>query len=284
VKPIVITGVSSGIGRAAAQLLVQRGHRVFGSVRRPEDARRLRLELGERFTPLLFDVTDRKAIDEAASEVQRQVAPGNIAALVNNAGYVCVGPLARVPVDQVRGQLEVNVLGPLQVTQAFLPVLGMRPEAPRPRGRIVNIGSVSGRIAYPFMGPYAASKHAVEALSDALRRELLMYGIDVVVIEPGTVKTPIIEKTTKQLDAYRDTEYGSALALLQQAEVRERLLGAMPVERVARLIVKAVEHPSPRARYPIPGSWLAGWVLPRLLPARLIDRVVAGRLGLTPAP
>jgi NAD(P)-dependent dehydrogenase (short-subunit alcohol dehydrogenase family) len=281
-KHIVVTGVSSGIGRAAAQRLISRGYGVFGSVRRAEDGRLLRAELGERFIPLLFDVTDPGAVLEAAEKVGRDVAPANLTALVNNAGFACVGPLARVPVDEVRRQLEVNVLGLLQVTQAFLPALGTRPQAPYPRGRVVNIGSVSGRIAYPFMGPYAASKHAVEALSDALRRELLMYGIDVVVIEPGTVRTPIIEKTTVQLAAYRDTEYGSALGLLENGEVRERLLGAMPVDRVTRLIVKAVEHPSPRARYPIPGSRLTGWVLPRRLPVRLIDRIVARRLGMTP--
>jgi len=282
VKHIVVTGASSGIGRATAEHLLQRGHGVFGSVRRDEDARRLRSELGERFTPLLFDVTDPKKIQAAAAEVQRAVAPGNLTALVNNAGFVCVGPLAQVPIDQVRRELEVNVLGLLQVTQAFLPALGMRLGAPHPRGRVVNIGSVSGRIAYPFMGPYAASKHAVEALSDALRRELLMYGIDVVVIEPGTVKTPIVEKTTVQLDAYRDTDYAAALGQLHEGEVRDRLLGAMPVERVTRIIVKAIEHPSPRARYPIPGSWLMGWVLPRLIPARLLDRIVTRRLGIAP--
>jgi NAD(P)-dependent dehydrogenase (short-subunit alcohol dehydrogenase family) len=280
----VVTGVSSGIGGAAAKLLLQQGYSVFGSVRREEDALRLRTELGERFTALRFDVTDRPAVDAAAAQVERAIAPDILTALVNNAGFVCVGPLARLSVDEVGRQLEVNVLGLLNVTQAFLPLLGMGREAETPKGRVINVGSVSGRIAYPMMGAYAASKHAVEALSDALRRELLMYGIEVVLIEPGTVRTPIIEKTMPQLEAYLDSDYRAALTMLSDPKERERLLSAMPVERVSELILKVIGHPRPRARYPLPKGWLTGWILPRILPARFFDRVVAGRLGMDRQP
>jgi NAD(P)-dependent dehydrogenase (short-subunit alcohol dehydrogenase family) len=283
-KHVVVTGVSSGIGRATAELLLKEGYTVFGSVRREEDARRIGAELGERFTALLFDVTDRRAIEAAAAQVEKAVAPHTVTALVNNAGFACVGPLAHLPPDELRRQLEVNVVGLLQVTQAFLPLLGMKGNAQDPKGRVVNVGSVSGRIAYPFMGAYAASKHAVEALSDALRRELLMYGIDVIVVEPGTVRTPIVDKTTRQLEAYLNTDYGTALYKLHDEEVRERLLSSMPVELVARLVLKAIEHPTPRARYPLPRGWLTGWILPRFLPPRLFDRLVARRIGIYSRP
>jgi NAD(P)-dependent dehydrogenase (short-subunit alcohol dehydrogenase family) len=283
-KHVVVTGVSSGIGRATAELLLKRGYTVFGSVRRNEDARRLGAELGERFVGLLFDVTDRRAVEAAAAQVEAAVAPNTVTALVNNAGFACVGPLAYLPPDQLRRQLEVNVLGLLQVTQAFLPLLGMKGKAHVPKGRVVNVGSVSGRIVYPFMGAYAASKHAVEALSDAFRRELLQYGIDVIVVEPGTVRTPIVDKTTRQLEAYLNTDYGTVLNRLSDEDVRERLLSTMPVELVAQLILKAIEHPKPRARYPLPNGWLTGWILPRLLPPRLFDRLLAQRLGMSSRP
>ena len=280
---IVITGVSTGIGYAATKALLDRGYRVFGSVRRPEDARRLSGELGRGFTSLCFDVTDRPAVEAAAAQVRQALGDDNLAALINNAGISCVGPLQHLPMDQVREQLEVNVLGLLQVTQLFLPLLGARPGAPHPRGRIVNLSSLSGRIAYPFMGAYAASKHAVEGLSDSLRRELMLYGVDVILVQPGLARTPIIDKATRQIDSYLETAYGAVLKQMFVGEVRQRMLSAMPVERVARVILKAVEHPRPRARYPVPLRWLTGWVLPRLLPSRQIDRFALRRLGLSVA-
>ena len=163
-KSVVITGVSTGIGYGCAADLCRRGYRVFGSVRTAGDAERLQRELGNAFTPLVFDVTDAGAVKEAAAQVKSAVGNEGLSGLVNNAGISKPGPLATLPPDDVRQHFEVNVMGVVHAVQAFLPLLR------RAKGRIVNISSVSGRIAYPFMGPYAASKHALEALSDSLRR------------------------------------------------------------------------------------------------------------------
>lgn len=278
-KHVVITGVSSGIGYAAALELAGRGYHVFGSVRREGDAARLQAALGERFTPLLFDVTDADAIGRAAEQVATALGSGGLAGLVNNAGIAVSGPLMHVRPDDVRRQFEVNVVGVVAVTQAFLPLLGARPNPGHPPGRIVNVGSVSGRIAYPFIGPYAASKHALEALSDSLRRELLLFGVDVILIEPGSVVTPIWDKAEQEdYSHYMDTAYGPILRRFSKAAVRRGRNG-MPVERVARTIAAALEHPRPRARYPLINHRISGWWLPRFLPARWFDRIVARMLG-----
>jgi NAD(P)-dependent dehydrogenase (short-subunit alcohol dehydrogenase family) len=165
----------------------------------------------------------------------------------------------------------------LAVTQAFLPLLGAQTNAPFSPGRIINISSVSGRIAYPFMGAYAASKHALEGMSDSLRRELLLYGIDVILIEPGTIKTPIIGKFAEQVGRYMATDYGRLLEPLA-ASVAEREASALPVERVTAVILQALESRNPRTRYPIPRKRLTGWLLPRWLPDRWFDRLIARQL------
>lgn len=276
-KTVLITGVSTGIGFAAARELLAAGYAVFGSVRSEADAARVRAELGDRFTPLQFDVTDAPAIGRAVAEVAAALAGDNLAALVNNAGVSLPGPLLHMPLDTLRQTLEVNVTGLLSVTQQFAPLLGARHEAPQPRGRIINISSVSGRVAYPFLGAYAASKHAVEALSDSLRRELLLYGVDVIVVEPGTVRTPIVGKFAEQIKRYMDTDYGPILQrVAQQVERREQ--SALPVEAVTRVILKAVESPRPRTRYAVPRKRFSGWLLPRWLPDRWLDAFVARQL------
>lgn len=271
-KSIVITGVSTGIGYAAAKMLVGRGWRVYGSVRQPADADRLQQELGEGFTPLLFDVTDERGIATAVTQI-----PAPLTALINNAGIAEPAPLMHLPLAEFRQHLEINVTGVLAVTQAFLPLLGAQANWPHPPGRIINISSVSGRLVYPFMGAYAASKHALEAMSDALRRELLLYGIDVVLIEPGTVRTPIIGKFAGQVERYMGTDYGRVLQPLA-AQVEKREQSALPVERVTAVILQALESDHPQTRYPIPRKRLTGWLLPRLLPDRWFDRLVSRQL------
>jgi NAD(P)-dependent dehydrogenase (short-subunit alcohol dehydrogenase family) len=278
-KHIVITGVSSGIGHAATADLLAHGYHVLGSVRRAADAERLQAEFGARFTPLLFDVTDHAAVQTAVAQTQALLGAQNLAGLVNNAGVSVLGPAMHIPLADFRRQFEINLFGLLDVTQQFLPLLGARRDAPRPRGRIVNISSVSGKIAYPFYGAYAASKHALEALSDALRRELLLYGIDVIVIEPGTTQTPIIDKAGAQVGAYAETDYAPFIEKLAQKELAERRTSALPVEVVAVKIRAALENGRPRTRIPIPRKWLTGWLIPRWLPDRWLDWLVARRLG-----
>lgn len=277
-KSIVITGVSTGIGYDAAKTLLQRGYRVFGSVRKQEDAVRLQTELGENFAPLLFDVTDAGGVNTAVSQVQSIIGDNGLHGLVNNAGISVTGPLMHVPIDELRWQFEVNLFGLLDVTQKFLPLLGAVKDAPHLPGRIVNISSVSGKISYPFMGPYTASKHALEAISDSLRRELVLYGIDVILIEPGTTQTPIIGKTAVQTDNYQDTDFGDVLAKFGKRAI-DRQDSALPVSKVTNAIVAALEKPNPKARYAVPRKWLMGWIVPRLIPDRLFDKIVANQLG-----
>jgi NAD(P)-dependent dehydrogenase (short-subunit alcohol dehydrogenase family) len=279
-KAVVVTGVSSGIGYATARELIDHGYQLFGSVRKQEDADRLAAEWGEAFTPLLFDVTDEAAIETAADQVEEYIGEGNLAGLVNNAGIAVAGPLMYVTIDEIRRQFEANVFGVTAVTQAFLPLLGAWKEAPRPRGRIINISSVSGHTAYPFMGPYAASKSAMEAMSNSLRRELLLYDIDVILIVPGTVKTPIWDKADQiDVEQYADTDYIDILKRMQQT-VTEVGRQGMPVEKVSRTVRLALETPRPKVRYVLANSWLYGWMLPRWMPARWLDRIVARQWGL----
>lgn len=277
-KHILITGVSTGIGFDAARLLTERGFHVFGSVRREEDAATVSRLLGSNFTPLLFDVTDEAGIETAVSQVEEEVGNAGLFGLVNNAGIATFGPLQHLPLNKLRQQLEVNVVGVVAVTQAFLPLLGADKSATHPAGRIINISSVSGQIAYPFLGAYAASKHALEALSDAWRRELLLYGIDVILIEPGTVQTPIIGKSKAQFDDFVGTDYSRLFKdLTQQLEQRET--NNIPVAKISEIIYSALTTPRPKTRYPVPRRWLTGWLLPRWLPDRWIDWVVKWRLG-----
>lgn len=279
-KNVLITGASTGIGYDAARELVAHGYQVFGSVRKMADAERLKAAFGEPFTPLVFDVTDSAGVKTAVSTLKQQIGSVGLAALVNNAGIAVPGPVMYLPPDEFRRQFEVNLFGLLDVTQACLPLLGAVKNAPYPPGRIINISSVSGRITYPFMAPYSASKHALEALSDAMRRELLIYGIDVVVIEPGSVKTPIWDKAD-QLDVspYAHTDYAPILAAMQKLFVRQGQTG-LPVELVSRTIREAIEAKRPKTRYVLARKYLSGWLIPRLLPDRWLDRIMANRLGL----
>jgi NAD(P)-dependent dehydrogenase (short-subunit alcohol dehydrogenase family) len=277
IRYVVITGVSSGIGLASTIELAKHDYHVFGSVRRAADGDRIVAELGDllaqRFTPLLFDITDEAAVRAAAEIVTTTVGDQNLTGLVNNAGVTVPGPLLHMPLEEFRQQLEINLVGTLAVTQIFLPLLGARPDAPFPPGRVVNISSVSGRVVYPFMGAYAASKHGLEAISDALRRELLPYGVDVIVIEPGTTQTPIIDKFAGQTAQYANTDYGPILARID-SEVEKRRRSAIPVEVVSRTVRLALEAKRPKTRYVLPRKWLTGWFLPRWLPDRWFDWLV----------
>jgi NAD(P)-dependent dehydrogenase (short-subunit alcohol dehydrogenase family) len=181
---------------------------------------------------------------------------------------------------EFRHQFDVNLFGLLDVTQQFLPLLGAYRNAPEPRGRVVMVSSVSGQIAYPFFGAYAASKHALEGLSDALRRELLIYGIDVSIVEPGTTKTPIINKASEYAAQYSDTDFGPIIAKMQAETIAGRQNSAIPVEHVANIIIEALLEGKPKTRYPVPRKKLSGWLIPRWLPDRWLDRLTATQLGI----
>src|SRR5258708_2502883 len=193
-QSVVITGASSGIGWATAKLLLDRGFRVFGIVRKHADADRLGREFGANFIPLLFDVTDEAAVLAAARQVRAALNGETLFGLVNNAGISVAGPVLELAADEFRRQMEVNVIGPVITTQAFGPLLGADPSLRGPKGRIVMISSVAGKNGNPLSALYVASKHAIEGLSESLRRELMLFGIDAIIIAPGPVKTPIWSK------------------------------------------------------------------------------------------
>ncbi len=271
---VVITGASTGIGRATARYLAERGFRVFAGVRRDEDAEALRQENAGRLTPLRVDVTDRGSIESAAREVEAAVGGEGLRGLVNNAGIGIGAPLEFIDLDELRRQLEVNVIGPIAVTQAFLALIRAC------RGRVVNVGSIGGRVAQPMMGPYNASKFALEALSDSLRMELAPWGIHVSLVEPGSIATAIWEKT----DAYAERMiptlgprarelYGTAIAAVLDA-ARTLSKQAIAPEAVSKAIHHALTARRPRTRYLVGTDARVQAVLARFVPDRARDAVL----------
>lgn len=281
-RSVVVTGVSTGIGHATATLLVQRGFRVFGSVRKIADGERLSKELGSAFVPLHFDVCDEAGVARGAEQVRTALAGETLAGLVNNAGIAVAGPLSHIPLADYRKQLDVNLVAPLIVTQAFLSLLGTEPALRGEKGRIVNISSVGGKIGMPFLGPYIASKFGLEGLSESLRRELMLFGIKVVIVAPGHVATPIWDKA-EEMDVrpYERLPIAPALQRFQKMFLAQGRAGHPP-EVVAGVIVDALTLPAPKSRYAVVRGRLQNWTIPRLLPSGVIDKVVAGQLGLKP--
>jgi len=281
-RSVVITGTSTGIGWGATKVLIGAGFRVFGSVRKTADAERLAAQFGANFVPLLFDVTDESAIKAAAGQVRTALAGETLAGLVNNAGVAVAGPLLNLPIADFRRQLEINVIGVVSVTQAFAPLLGIDRELKGARGRIVNISSVGGQVASPFVGPYSASKFAIEGLSESLRRELLPFGIDVIIVAPGAVATPIWSKAEQvDITPYLNTPYAEPLKRLRGYMLALGEKG-LPPERLGEAVLRALTAARPKVRYRVTPQPLQDWMA-RNLPKRFIDRVVGGRLGLLPA-
>lgn len=288
VSSVLITGASSGIGEACAVELHGRGFRVFAGVRRDADAARLVQQTSPRLVPILLDVTDAQAVARAAKTIAEATGPAGLAGLVNNAGITVAFPLEFLPLDVLRCQLEVNLVGPLAVTQAVLPLLRAA------RGRIVNMSSISGVVAAPYVGAYAASKHALEALSDSLRVELRHFGIRVAVIEPGDVATPLWEKSRTAADGLRDRllsegthevppevreSYAGDIAAMRQATA-QIAARAMPVQRVVRAVVHALCARRPKTRYMVGAKTWGARCLLRLLPDATRDWIVCRNLGM----
>jgi len=280
-QSVVITGASTGIGWATAKLLLDRGFRVFGSVRKPADADRLKGEFGENFTPLLFDVTDEAAVLAAAREVRAALDGETLAGLVNNAGIAVAGPVLELAADEFRHQMEVNVIGPIIATQAFGPLLGSDPSLKGRCGRIVMVSSLAGKNGNPLMSAYSASKHAIEGLSESLRREMMLFGIDVIIVAPGAVKTPIWSKAEEvDISAYRNSPFFPALQRIRKVMLQLGETG-LPAEKIAETIAVALTSAHPKVRYQITPDSLQHLVT-AVLPKRMVDRIIAGRLGLLP--
>ena len=276
----VITGVSTGIGYATAKLLVERGFQVFGSVRSEADAERIAREFGPDYYALIMDVTDETAVRRSADTVREKLGQNRLFALINNAGIEMTGPLAYLPLDRFRLQLEVNLIGVLSVTQAFLPLLGTDPQRIGNPGKIINISSALGRLAVPFVGAYCASKFGLEALSDSLRREMMMFGIDVIVVEPGAIVTPIWEKAEgKLLQDFPNTPYQRSLTKFVETAMKSGREG-FPATKVAELIARILATKRPKARYTIIPNRFVEYTIPRLLPTRMLDYLMGKYLGI----
>jgi NAD(P)-dependent dehydrogenase (short-subunit alcohol dehydrogenase family) len=281
-RSVVVTGASTGIGHATAKLLLAKGFRVFGSVRKEADADRLGSEFGANFTPLLFDVTDEAAVLAAARKVREALHGETLAGLVNNAGIAVAGPVLELAADEFRRQMDVNVIGPIIATQAFTPLLGSDPSLKGPKGRIVMISSVAGKNGNPLTPAYAASKHAIEGLSESLRRELMLFGIDVIIVAPGPVKTPIWSKGQEavDIDNYKNSPY---LPALQKVSAYMKHLDSigLPPEKIAARVLDALTLPHPKVRYQIAPDPMRH-LITNYLPKRMVDRIIAKRLGLMP--
>src|ERR1700758_4220719 len=250
-RSVVITGASTGIGYACAKLLLDKGFRVFGSVRKQADAERLKGEFGANFTPLLFDVTDETAVLAGAREGRAALGGETLAGLVNNAGIAVAGPLLELPIEQFRSQMDINVIGPVLASQAFGPLLGVDPELKGPKWRIVMISSVAGKSGNPLTSAYAASKHAIEGLSESLRREMMLFGIDVIIVAPGAVKTPIWSKAEEiDISAYKNSPFIPALKGMRKYMLKLGETG-LPAEKIAERIAGALRSANPRVRYQI---------------------------------
>lgn len=279
-QSVVITGVSTGIGHAAAKVMIARGFRVFGSVRNQADAERVQAELGGNFAPLIFDVVDTAAIAEAAACVREALGGSTLAGLVNNAGIAVSGPLLEVPESDYRKQLEVNLMGPFLVTQAFAPLLGADATLTGPPGRIVNISSVSGIRAMPFLGPYSASKFGLEGYSESLRRELMLFGIDVIVIGPGPVKTAIWDKAEEvDVEQYANSPYRPILERFQKVFISQGRDG-YPADRLGELICTALTAAKPKVRYAAVKGRKMEKLMMQVASPRMLDKAIAKMLGL----
>ena len=276
----VVTGVSTGIGYETARMLAEKGFHVFGSVRKTADADRLRTELGDRFTPLLFDLRDTEAIKAAADLVRSRLDGQRLTTLVNNAAVALGGPLALQPIEEIRQQFEVNVIGTVAVTQAFIPLLGSDPSLQGHPGRIVNISSISGRVGFPFVAAYAGTKFAIEGISESLRRELAIYGIDVIVIAPNSTNTPLLDKAEAQdFTRYKTTPYQKPGQRVLEFIVRDGRKGCHP-RQIAEAIYKAITAKKPRARYSVVPRPLETWLLSTLFPTRFTDWLLAKQFEL----
>jgi NAD(P)-dependent dehydrogenase (short-subunit alcohol dehydrogenase family) len=276
---VVVTGSSTGIGRACVLGLDRLGFTVFAGVRREVDAEAVKAAGSGRIQPLMLDVTDADQIAAAVERVD-EASPGGLAGLVNNAGVGVGGPVELIPIDDFRRQIEVNLIGQVAVTQAFLPALR------KTRGRVVFLSSIGGLNANPYMSPYHASKFGIEAVGDSLRQELRQFGIEVSLVEPGSVATPIWEKgkgTADELAGRLSPEeeqlYGDKVA--RMGKVLEKV-GArgVPPEKVAEAIGHALTAKRPKTRYLVGSDARMTLLMRRLLPDRVRDRIVARVAGL----
>ena len=279
-KTVVITGASTGIGRSTAEYLAANGWQVFAGVRKEKDGVAL-TEADAHIKHILLDVTNPEQVDAAVETIRAALEGQKLAGLINNAGIANMGPLAVQPLDQFKAHFDVNVFGLLRASQAFAPLLGMDESLAGKPGRIVNITSVGGRLASPFLGAYTATKHAVESMTDSLRRELVIFGIDAIAVGPGAVKTPIWDKAedANSSNPYSNSPWAKPIDKFSETMLEGGRTGLDP-EVIAKTIENALTARKPKARYaPVPDK-LTNFTLPMLLPKRVVDGFFWKRFGM----
>jgi NAD(P)-dependent dehydrogenase (short-subunit alcohol dehydrogenase family) len=279
----VVTGASTGIGHASTKVLIEKGWHVFAGVRKEADADRLRQEFGADITPLPMEVTDTPSMQAAGEKVRAALGGKTLRGLVCNAGIAVTGPLLHIPIEEVETQMNINVLGVIRTVQAFGPLLGADQSLEGKPGRIVTMSSVAGKMGMPFVGPYAASKHALEGLSKSLRKELALYGIGVHIIGPGAVATPIWDKADdrSELEKYAHTDYRKSMERVFNWML-DRGPKGLPPEKIGARVHHCLTADDPELRYAEVPQRFTNWTLPRLLPEKLVDKQVVKRLALRP--
>ena len=271
---ILITGVSTGIGYSLCKVYLAKGCRVFGSVRKEEDAKRLSEEFGDKFHALIFDVTDHTAVSSAAEKATKMVGEEGLSCLINNAGIAVGGPIMFTSLEDYQRQFDVNLFGVIAVTKAFLPLLGAVENYKNPPGKILNISSVSGQIAFPFLSPYCASKFALEAFGDCLRREMLIYGIDVISIEPGAIKTPIWSKPKQLREDIKASVFWGALKKFYKQMAKSEESG-MESDDLAYEVFRVYAKKNPKTRYVFMNKKFTNYTIPRhLIGPRKFDAIL----------
>ena len=280
-RSVLVTGVSTGIGKAIAEELLNNEFIVIGSIRKDSDGEDLKKRFDENFYPVKFDVTKKQEIQKAKVEVKKILDDRNsyLSCVINNAGIALGGPVRYLDVDIFRKQFEVNFFGLIEVTKTFLDLL-IDHNSYKMKNKIINIGSISGKRSYPFVGPYTASKHALEGFTDALRRELLIHDVDVVLIQPGPIRTPIWDKAPKIEDnPFLKTEYEIPLRKFNKGYIKLGVDGYSPTI-IGNKIVAVMNTNKPRTRYVITPKIFKNYLIPGFLPDRWVDRLTGKMLGL----
>lgn len=280
-RTLLVTGASTGIGEACARHMAAKGWTVFAGVRSQKDAHALKQGAIGDLRPLILDVTRPEQVEAAVATIGAALGTRRLSGLLNNAGIAKMGPLAIQPLADFEAHFAVNVFGLLRVTQAFVPLLGGDPARDGPPGRIVTITSVGGRIAAPFLGAYTATKHANEAMTDTLRRELAIYGIDAIAVGPGSVRTPIWDKAEKDNEdgLYAGSDWAEPLKVFEETMLTGGKTG-LPPEKIAEVVEDALSSPKPKARYaPVPDK-LTNFTIASRLPKRWLDAIFIKRFKL----
>tara|TARA_Y100001970_G_scaffold8767_1_gene10161 strand:+ start:3211 stop:4083 length:873 start_codon:yes stop_codon:yes gene_type:complete len=280
-RTVLITGISTGIGKSIAEKLLENNFYVIGSVRKDEDADILKNKYKEKFDYVTFDVTDKSAINESKEKVEAILEKNKsyLCCIINNAGVALGGPLRYLDTEIYRKQFDVNFFGLIDVTKTFLDLLIESNTRPL-KNKIINIGSISGKRSYPFVGPYTSSKFALEGLTDSLRRELLIHDVDVVLIEPGPIKTEIWNKVPDiEKNPFIKTEYEDSLRKFNQVYIQMGKNG-LNSDLIGNLVYKTLLTNKPKTRYVITPGKLMNYIIPGFLPDRWVDKLIGKMLGL----